>query len=65
MGFGSWIKLRKDTRKSEELKEKSKKESKTDSNKTKEKLKKNVKEIPDKKMDLFQPAAEFIEDEKS
>jgi len=63
MGFGSWIKLRTDKRKSEELKEKSKKESKTDSNKTKEKLKK-IKEMPDKKMDLFQPAAEFIEDEK-
>jgi len=63
MGFGSWIKLRTDKRKSEELKEKSKKESKTDSNKTKELEK--IKEIPDKKMDLFQPAAEFIEDEKS
>jgi len=63
MGFGSWIKLRTDKRKSEELKEKSKKESKTDSNKTKES--KKIKEIPDKKMDLFQPAAEFIEDEKS
>ena len=63
MGFGSWIKLRTDKRKSEELKEKSKKESKTDSDKTKESEK--IKEIPDKKMDLFQPAAEFIEDEKS
>ncbi len=64
MGFGSWIKLRKDIRKSEELK-KSKKESKTDSDETIEELEKNIKEIPDKKMDLFQPAAEFIEDEKS
>jgi len=76
MGFGSWLKQRKDKRKSEEsladklgkivkLKEqKSKTESKTKTDETKEESEKNVKKIPDKKMDLFQPAAEFIEDDE-